>query len=108
MCKLHSLEGLGQHLPPADCQQNHCAHSFHQSGEQFPPTECIVMCVCRWVRVGETNGKERGQRKGCGEEEGERKTGEQETGGERKRERSGKMSVQEHILPLVMVVIYGE
>ena len=93
------MAGLGQHVPPAVGQQRLRVLLVLQSGGQSIPTECIVMCECEWVGVGEVRGKVRGgkggekekKRKGDGEKEGgEEDKGEKKWGLEGERgERGG-------------------
>ena len=67
------MAGLGQHVPPAVGQQRPRVLLVLQSGGQSIPTECIVMCECGWVGVGEVRGKVRG---GKGGEKKKRRWGE--------------------------------
>ena len=67
------MAGLGQHVPPAVGQQRLCVLLVLQSGGQSIPTECIVMCECGWVGVGEVRGEVRG---GKGGEKEKRRCGE--------------------------------
>ena len=69
MCGSPSLAGLDQHWPPAVAQQYPHVHGLLQGGGQSLPTECIVLCVCGWVGVGEVRGKVR-KGKGGGKGDG--------------------------------------